>query len=162
MREQAARKYHNMAAGDLLPAQTDVPNCFACGQDNPSGLKLRFRKEGQVTVSTRFTPPRDWTGWKNIMHGGFHALLLDEAMAWVPFGLWNERSFVTKDISIRYLRPVYVETPLLIIGSLVEDLGREIIVRGEIRDEHGHILSESRCTIVRLSQETMNRLNVPD
>ena len=159
MREQVARKYLDLAIGELLPAQTDVPRCFACGPDNPSGLKLRFRKEGPTSVSTEFTPPKDWTGWKNIMHGGFQALLLDETMAWVPFGLWNERAFVTKEMSIRYIRPAYVEKPLVIVGSIVEDLGREIIIRGEIRDEHSNVLSEARCTVVRLSEETMNSIS---
>jgi len=151
MKNKLAINIDEVAVGELLPAQTDVPNCFVCGLENPSGLKLRFRKEGPSSVSTQFTPPKDWTGWKNIMHGGFHALLLDEITAWVPFGLWNERSFVTKEINIRYIKPVYVGMPLFIISALVEDKGREMIIRGRILDEGGNVLSEAICTLVRLS-----------
>lgn len=164
VRERRARNENDTAVGELLSSvQTNVANCcFGCGPDNPSGLKLRFRKEGPDSVSTWFTPPGDWTGWRNILHGGFQALLLDETMAWVPFGLWNERAFVTKEMSIRYLRPVYVEKPLLVTGSLVDDLGREIIIKGEIRDEHGTALTEGRCTLVRLSKEIMGSLMTPE
>jgi uncharacterized protein (TIGR00369 family) len=159
MEVQAARKQHDAVTGALLPVQTDVPRCFVCGLENPSGIKLRFRKEGPTCVSTQFTAPYDWTGWGNILHGGFHALLLDEITAWVPFGLWNERTFVTKEMRIRYVKPAYVETPLFIVGYLVADRQREIIVQGEIKDEHGRILSEARCTLVRLSAEAMERIS---
>jgi uncharacterized protein (TIGR00369 family) len=159
MKEQAPGKQNDVPIGELLPPQTDVPLCFVCGVENPSGLKLRYRKEGPNTISTQFTPPRDWTGWGNVLHGGFHALLLDEIMAMVPFGLWNERAFVTKDMTIRYIKPAYVEKPLHIIGTLEQDLGREIIIRGEIRDEHGTVLTEARCTIVRLSQKAMESIS---
>lgn len=143
---------------ELLPAQTSVPRCFACGSDNPSGIKLRFTKENETTISTRFTPPYDWTGWGNILHGGFHALLLDEVTAWVPFGLWNEPAFVTKEMSIKYIKPAYVEQPLYVLGYLIEDLGRKIIVKGEIRDENGNVLSEATSTIVRLDPEVMKNI----
>lgn len=159
MEAQAARTQLDTVTGALLPVQTDVPRCFVCGLENPSGLKLRFRKEGPSSVSTQFTAPYDWTGWGNILHGGFQALLLDEITAWVPFGLWNERAFVTKEMCIRYVRPAYVETQLFIVGYLVEDMQREIIVRGEIKDERGSILSEARCTLVRLSEEAMERIS---
>ncbi len=158
MREHASRM-HDTSIGELLPAQTDVPRCFACGLENPPGLKLRFRREGPFSVSTEFTPPRDWTGWENVLHGGFHALLLDETMAWVPFGLWNERAFVTREMTIRYIRPALVQMPLFVVGSLVEDLGREITLKGEIRDPRHNVLTEARCTLVRLSRETMDGIS---
>jgi hypothetical protein len=41
--------------------------CFGCGPENPSGIKLQFVKEGPLTLSARFTPPKDWTGWGRII-----------------------------------------------------------------------------------------------
>ena len=151
-------KQNDYAVGELLPAQTEVPRCFGCGLDNPSGLKLRFTKEDETTVSTQFTAPHDWTGWGNILHGGFHALLLDEITAWVPFGLLNERAFMTKEMTITYLKPAYVEQPLYVVGQLLEDQGRRIIIKGEIRDEAGNVLSEARSTLVRLKPEVMKSM----
>ena len=145
-------------SGELLPAQKGVPMCFCCGLDNPHGLKLRFRKESPTSISTQFTAPEHWTGWGKILHGGFQTLLLDETMSWVPFGLFGERSFMTKEITIRFLRPVYVGEPIRISGSLEGDRGRELITRGEIRDRDGHLLTEATGILARLKPEVMESL----
>jgi uncharacterized protein (TIGR00369 family) len=144
--------------GEFLPVQTDVPRCFVCGPDNPSGLKLRFRKEGETALSAEFTAPEDWTGWGRMLHGGFHGLLLDEIMSWVVWGLMGVKAFVTREMTVSYLRPVYVDCPLVIFGFLVEDGGRDIIVRGEIRDADGTVLSESRGVITRINPERMKSM----
>jgi uncharacterized protein (TIGR00369 family) len=141
--------------GELLPMQNTVPRCFVCGPDNPSGLKLRFRKESDTALSTEFTAPEEWTGWGRILHGGFHGLLLDEIMSWVAWGLMDVKAFVTREMTVNYLRPVYVGQPLTILGRLEEDRGKDIIARGEIRDRDGNILSESRGVITRVNPEKM-------
>lgn len=143
---------------ELLPIQTAVPRCFVCGQENPSGLRLRFRKESDTILSTEFTAPEDFTGWGRMLHGGFHGLLLDEIMSWVAWGLMDVKAFVTREMTVRFLRPVYVGRPLKIIGYLVEDQGRDIITRGEIRDENGNILSESRGVITRIDPAKMKNM----
>jgi acyl-coenzyme A thioesterase PaaI-like protein len=143
---------------DLLPEQDLVPNCYCCGPENSEGLHLRFTRENPTTVSTEFTPPEYWTGWGRIMHGGFHGLLLDETMGWVVFGLLGLQAFVTQEISVRYHRPVYVGQPLRIEASLVEDSGRAIRVRGEIRDGNGAVLTSASCTIIRLEAERMESI----
>ena len=43
--------------------------CFACGQENPIGLKLRFTWDGQ-TAHAEFTPTELHQGWWGIVHGG--------------------------------------------------------------------------------------------
>jgi acyl-coenzyme A thioesterase PaaI-like protein len=148
-------------AHELLPTQELAPNCFCCGQDNPSGLRLRFAREDEVTVSTRFTPPRDWTGFGRILHGGFQALLLDETMCWAPWGLLEVRAFVTQDMTLCYLQPVYVEQPLVVIGRIVEDRGREILTEGEIRSEDGRVLTTASATVVRIPDRKMASMMRP-
>jgi acyl-coenzyme A thioesterase PaaI-like protein len=143
---------------ELLPEQSLVPNCFCCGLENPSGLRMRFFKEGPASVSAEFTPPEFWTGWGRMMHGGFHGLLLDETMAWVVFGLLKEDAFVTREMTVRYHRPAFVSTPLKIFGYLVEDAGREIRVRGEIQDEFGNVLTSATATLVRLDPRHMETM----
>ncbi len=143
---------------ELLPIQTDVPGCFGCGQENPLGMKLRFTKEDDQTVSTHFTPPKDWTGWANLLHGGFHALLLDEAMAWAAWTLADVTGFVTTKLEIRYLKPAYVEQTIIAYGSIVEDRGKEILVRGWLTDADGQTLTEGLATIRRITLEKLQSL----
>ncbi|MFA6033190.1 MAG: PaaI family thioesterase [Myxococcota bacterium] len=138
---------------ELLPAQEGVPMCFACGQKNVHGMKLRFWKEGPATVSTEFTPPEYMMGWGNVLHGGFSALILDEVMLWVPFSLLGLKAFVTKEITVSYKKPTFVGRKLFAYGHLVEDDGRKLKLKGEIRDAEGNVLSVGECTIVRVHEK---------
>lgn len=140
---------------ELLPEVSG--RCFGCGPENPSGIKLRFVKEGPLTLSAQFTPPEDWTGWGRIMHGGFHGLLLDEAMGWASFALINENSFVTKEMTLKYYRPVYVDKPITIYGHVVQKTEREIHVRREIRDDSGKLLTESTAIYLKLKPDIFRK-----
>ncbi len=141
--------------GELLPQQAAAPRCFCCGPENPTGLKLRFIKDSDTSVSTTFTPPDDWTGWGRIMHGGFQSLLLDETTSWAAFGALGERSFVTRQITVRFLQPVHVGQPLTIIGRVTEDRGRTVLVHGEIRSAAGEVLTEADSVLFRLDEQAM-------
>ena len=72
-------------------------------------------------------PDRSWSdlvldpafqGWEGIAHGGILATLLDEAMAWAIAS--REAFAMTARMSIDYLRPVPVATPLHVEGRVVE------------------------------------------
>jgi acyl-coenzyme A thioesterase PaaI-like protein len=52
--------------------------CFACGKDNPIGLKLHFTNEAGE-IKGQFTPGELHQGWSGITHGGILYTLLDEA-----------------------------------------------------------------------------------
>ncbi len=54
--------------------------CFACGQDNPSGLKLIFHRDGDVYYTDFFTDDR-FQGYSGVLHGGITSTIMDEAMA---------------------------------------------------------------------------------
>lgn len=54
--------------------------CFACGEDNPIGLKLKFEQLGEDTVRTSFVPEENYQSWPGIMHGGLTATIADEVM----------------------------------------------------------------------------------
>lgn len=55
--------------GQSLLSVKDYTMCFACGQENPIGLKLSFRREGE-TVKTEFTPGELHQGWPGVVHVG--------------------------------------------------------------------------------------------
>lgn len=54
--------------------------CFACGNQNPQGLKLKFEVEGEK-VKTVFVPKPEHQGYPGLMHGGLITTILDEVMA---------------------------------------------------------------------------------
>jgi acyl-coenzyme A thioesterase PaaI-like protein len=84
--------------------------CFGCSPTRADGLRMQFRRRGERIVSEQPIPAR-YHGAPGVAHGGIVATLFDEmccaAAAWV-FGGW----VVTGELTVRYERPVPVETPL--------------------------------------------------
>ena len=56
-------------------------NCFCCGRDNERGLHLHFSYPEKGKAEATLTIPRYFSGWHDVVHGGFLSMLLDEAMA---------------------------------------------------------------------------------
>jgi acyl-coenzyme A thioesterase PaaI-like protein len=54
--------------------------CFACGPDNPIGLRIRFQMDGGVCTG-EFTPEETHVGYRNTVHGGIIYSALDDVMA---------------------------------------------------------------------------------
>src|ERR1043166_7562515 len=68
-------------------------SCFVCGESNPVGLKLRFETDGRI-VQTRFVPRAEHVGFRQTVHRGIIATLLDQIMAWAGAGVWFRRAVV--------------------------------------------------------------------
>lgn len=55
--------------------------CFACGPDNPHGLRLRFEIGETGELVTEWIPGVFTEGFRGIVHGGIVSTVLDEAMS---------------------------------------------------------------------------------
>ncbi len=80
-------------------------NCFACGDLNDAGLRLKLH----------LSPDRCWTdltltsryeGWEGVIHGGILATILDEVMGWalIARDSWG----VTARLNLQFRKPVTV------------------------------------------------------
>jgi hypothetical protein len=58
----------------------DDQMCFCCGPKNPIGLKLRFENLEDGRTRTVWRPRQEHQGFKDIVHGGLVATVLDEVM----------------------------------------------------------------------------------
>lgn len=93
--------------------------CFACGEHNPIGLRLKFEFRSDDYVA-RFRVRPEHAGYAGILHGGIMATLLDESMSRL---LWVQGYRVlTGRLTIQYRSPVPV-------GSEIEVRGRIESVR---------------------------------
>lgn len=81
-------------------------NNFVSAAKNAKGLNLEFFVDGDNIVST-WQPTRDYTSYKNILHGGIQSLLLDEIGCWVLF-IFLETAGVTQSMTVNYIAPMYV------------------------------------------------------
>ena len=116
-------------------------NCFACGADNPIGMRLHIEL-GEGTARTAWTVGDDYVGWSDKAHGGIIATLLDEVMAWAPssFDSWA----VTAEMSVRYRSPASPGEELTAEGRVTERRRRIYEVRGEVRGGDGRLVAEGR------------------
>ena len=104
--------------------------CFACGPDNPVGLKIRFALEGEVCVA-EFTPGPEHVGWEDTVHGGILYAALDDVTANVLY--LNGQKAHTARAEIRYREAARVGETLLLKGWIDAEKGRLVRLRGEAR-----------------------------
>jgi len=79
--------------------------CFACGKNNPDGMRLKFAYDEQRNCFVcRFRLRKRFTGPPGHAHGGIIATILDEAMGKV--NRLREVVALTSQITVDYLRPV--------------------------------------------------------
>ena len=111
--------------------------CFACGKDNPIGLRISFNVEGNECTA-EFTPNQNHVGWEDTVHGGILYSALDDVTANVLYQ--NRRKAHTARCEIRYRRPARVGETLLLRGWIEKEKGRLVLLRGEARRKSDDII----------------------
>lgn len=120
----------------------DGYRCFGCCPDNPLGLGMIFRLEGEQVLCD-YEPKPEHAGFNNVLHGGIQATMHDEIASWFVFAVLGTAGF-TKDMAVRYLSPVYLSKgKLRIIARLVEKTERDALMRCELYDGAGTLCSEA-------------------
>src|SRR5437667_1987836 len=108
-------------------------SCFVCGESNPVGLKLRFETDGRI-VQARFRPRMEHVGFKQTIHGGLIATLLDEIMVWAC-AVQTRRFAFCAELNVRFLSPVRPEEELVAVGELVSNRRDKLFeARGELKN----------------------------
>jgi uncharacterized protein (TIGR00369 family) len=129
-------------------------NCFACGQNNPDGMRLKFTLDEQrQTFVCKFRLSKRYTGPPGHCHGGIIATILDDAM-----GKVNKLHHVvalTREMTVEYLKPVPLHKPLHVEGREVSVRGRQHINEAEIRNEKNEILARSKGVFIAIDPDKM-------
>jgi acyl-coenzyme A thioesterase PaaI-like protein len=109
-------------------------DCFGCGPEHPIGLRVRCFKTEEGVLTTVFVPGR-FMGPRGAAHGGIVTTYLDEILAGAAFRATGRLS-VTGEITVRFVKPVPLETPLLGRGRLAarHDHDRYVDVEGVIEE----------------------------
>jgi len=107
-----------------------APMCFACGVDNPIGLKISFRFDGDVCTA-EFTPNENHVGFSDTVHGGIIYTILDDVTANILYQ--QGRKAHTAKCEIRYRQPVRVGDQLSLKGWIENERRRLIVLKGEVR-----------------------------
>lgn len=94
-----------MTAGREV-AWEDDGHCYVCGANNREGLKLSFTL-GDGTIETSFVAEKRHQGYRDVLHGGIVAMVLDEVMVLLPYRLFGT-IVATAELTVKLLRPVGV------------------------------------------------------
>lgn len=104
--------------------------CFACGPDNPIGLKINFSLNDGI-VTAQFTANENHVGYENTVHGGIIYSALDDVMANVLY-LQDIKAHTAK-CEIRYRQALEVGKQALLKGWIENERRRLVVLKGEMR-----------------------------
>lgn len=128
--------------------------CFACGPDNPDGMRLRFTYDDDKNCFVcSFRLGKRYTGPPGHCHGGIIAAILDEAMGKV--NKLHQVIAVTSEMTVNYLRPVPLHHPLRVESREVKVEGRKHINMAEILNEGGEVLARSQGLFIAIDPQRM-------
>src|SRR4029077_11517735 len=117
-------------------------SCFVCGEANPLGLNLRFETDGRI-IQARFTPRPEHIGFKQVVHGGILATVLDEIMVWacaVP----TKRFAFCAELQVRFVNPARPREEILATAELTANRrGRIFEAKSELRNPRKEILASA-------------------
>jgi len=131
-------------------------NCFACGMENPIGLKLIMYGDLETgEVNCDYTVPKIYEGYPGVVHGGIVAALLDEVISRVYMVVDHNRFMYTAKLTTRYRKHVPIEQPLHMVGSFIKDRGRTAEAEAKIFGPDGELLAEGEALLFALPPEDL-------
>jgi len=116
--------------------------CFACGEDNPIGLKLKPVYDGEK-VKAEFIAGELHQGWNNTIHGGILYTLLDEVTAYailccgVDFG-------VTAKSEVRFKQVAPIKEPIQISAWVTKLTSRLMETEGKLALKDNTVIAEGK------------------
>jgi uncharacterized protein (TIGR00369 family) len=161
-RDQPGRR--NQSGSEDQPGRL-VPNpyvgnaeyhCFGCDPENPAGLQLRFRVEGDL-VWSEWTPRELLEGYPGVIHGGIQATLADEIGGWFLHAARGTAG-MTRDLQISYHNPAYAaDGPFRIEARPVEESAKSAVIEVTIAGTSGTVFSTARVTYAVFSEAVARR-----
>lgn len=125
--------------------------CFACSPNNPIGLHLEFWEDEDEVISP-WTPSKNSVGYKNVIHGGIQATVLDEIGAWTVY-IKCQTAGVTSALNVTYLKPIILgDAPFSIRGKVIDQNRRFATIAASIQNTKGEILAEANIKYFLFSQ----------
>ena len=132
--------------------------CLVCGRDNPVGLRLTLSVDDSTgEVSAPYTAREEHIGFRDTLHGGMIATVLDETMAWAA--IWQAKRFcLCGELTTRFRKPAVPGRDLLVRARVTLARPRMIVAGGELIDEGGEVLASATAKYVPLSPEQHARI----
>lgn len=126
--------------------------CFACGEKNPIGMKLKFMQT-EEGLEAKYVFPREFQGYRGVAHGGLIALLLDEIVVNLPW-LKYKKPVVSADLRIKLKKRLLTGEPVTVRAVMMEERSKAFRIRGEvIRDSDNAVIADAEVLCVKVKVE---------
>lgn len=124
----------------------ETNHCFGCGRDNPIGLKLDMKLEGDRCVAY-FTPKAEHESYGDRMHGGLTSTLLDEVMGDYVFRKAGKPAYTAR-LEIRFRSAIRIGETVKVEGWPEVHRGRLFIMKGKITHADGTPAAEAKAEMM--------------
>lgn len=141
----------------MVTEQKKMDNCIVCSENNPASLGARFYNIEAGVVECVFTGRELHSGYRDRMHGGIIAAVLDETMARTLWSDRPEKIAVTANMDINYLKPIPLELELRCRARRRKETEKIFNAEAEIYLPDGSIAASARGVFVFQSESKMNR-----
>lgn len=124
----------------------ETNHCFGCGRDNPIGLKLDMKLDGDRCVAY-FTPKAEHESYGDRMHGGLTSTLLDEVMGDYVFRKAGKPAYTAR-LEIRFRSAIRIGETVKVEGWPEVHRGRLFIMKGKIIHADGTPAAEAKAEMM--------------
>ncbi len=142
----------------------DTPgyHCFGCSPHNPVGLKMTF-SETEDCIISKWTTHENYCGYKDVLHGGIQATLMDEIASWFVFVKFKTGG-VTSSMEVKYHQPVQgIGIKITLEARLKETRHKLAVMQVILKNESGDVCSTAEVTYYLFPQKiSRERLGFPD
>jgi len=115
--------------------------CFVCGRDNPASLDVHFFRDGDKVVCD-WVPHEKHLGYRDRVHGGVVATILDEAMSWAPARAWRRMGY-SIELTVKYRQPVPSGVACRVEAEALEVKSRAARTAARILSPDGIVYAEA-------------------
>jgi len=136
---------------------TGVLLCRSCRPQRRCRLGIHAESAtDEATVRSAVTCPADQEGGPQVAHGGWTAGVLDEMSG---HALLIRNAFVvTGELTVKFVKPIAIERPLVGIATITGSNGREVYVSSELRlADADEVVATSRATMIRRPGDHFDR-----
>ena len=122
-------------------------SCFACGAQNKNGLQLNII-ENQTGVQATIDPPQWAQGYKDTVHGGIIATILDELAVWAAFKAGFKS--VTAKLSMRIKNAMRTNQTYVAEAKVTNTKHRLIEAESRILDKDEKLIAAATVRLLRV------------
>jgi len=124
--------------------------CFVCGKLNDAGFKLDFVFDAKTNeLSTKCVFDKKHQGFKDVVHGGFIAMVLDEVMVNLSVNMGLTAG--TAEMAIRLKRPAKVGEEITFIAKNARAAGRLVLIESLALTSDGATIAQSAAKLFKIS-----------